>query len=100
MLVNDPGDFVRMPGKVRGKLRGDKQVDGAAIALAQVQQPPRGRMRENLALRIPLEGYADELRVQAVSLELSDELSDVVLGTAADERHLRFTDEDRAQDRA
>ena len=73
------------------------QIDRPAVALAEIEQPPGGGVREDLGLRVPLERHADELGLVPVRAELTDELADVKLGAALDERHLRFADDDRAQ---
>ena len=60
VLMNQPRHLVWMPDKVRRELRSNGQVDGLSVALAQVQEAPRRRVRENFLLGIPLEGEAHE----------------------------------------
>src|SRR5690348_9969835 len=55
MLMEQPCDLVWMADEVRRELRGDDQIDFATVAFAQIEQPPRGRVREEFFLWIPLE---------------------------------------------
>ena len=80
--------------KYDGNFVRDHQVDRRAVALAEIEQAPRGRVGEDLVFRIPLEGHRHEVgRVPALAQPVH-ELAHVDLGAAADKRHLRFTDED------
>ena len=72
------------------------QIDRPAVALVEIEQPPRRRVREDLVLRVPLERHADEFGVVAVLAQLAHELAHVELGAAVNERHLRFADENGA----
>ena len=72
----------------------DDEIDRAAVALAQIEQPPRRGVRQDLLLRIPLERHADELGLVAARAQLAHQLADVDLGAAVHERHLRFADDD------
>ena len=65
VLVDQPRHLVRMADEIRRELRGDHEIDRPAVALAEIEQPPRRRVRENFPLRIPLEGDADELGVDS-----------------------------------
>ena len=100
MLMDEPGDLVWMAREVRRELGGNDEIDRPPVAFREVQQAPRTRVRENFGLRVPLERHADQLSVIPVQPELADQLTDMVLSTAADKRHLGFADENRAQDRA
>ena len=62
ILMCEPGDLVGMPHKVRRELRGNDQIDRLAIALAQIQEAPRGRVGQDLTLRIPLERNRKDFR--------------------------------------
>ena len=85
-----------MPRKIGRELGRDHQVDGAAVALAEVQQPPRRRMRQDLVLRIPLEGQRHPIGGDAARAQLSDQLLDEQLRAAAHQRNLRLADQDGA----
>ena len=94
VLVDQPRHLVRMADEVGRELGADGQVDPGPVALAQVEEPPRRGVGQDLVLRVPLEGDADELRLVAVQPELPHQLPDVVLGAPLDERDLGFTDDD------
>jgi hypothetical protein len=94
MLVDQPADLAGVPCEIAGKLGADDQVDRPAVALGQVEQPPRGGVAQDLVLRIPLEGQRDAVGFEAARAQLVDELADQQLGSAPDERHLRFANED------
>src|SRR5829696_8968781 len=83
-----------MPHEIRRELGPDGQVDAGSVALAEVEQPPRRGMRQDLVLWIPLEGDADQLGLVALEAQLSHQLADVVLGAPLDERDLGFTNDD------
>ena len=63
---------------------------GCPYAFAQVQEAPGCGVRENFLLGIPLEREAHQLRQVTVLPQLIDELPDVVLRAASDERDLCF----------
>ena len=84
-----------MPHEIRGELSADRQVDGLPVAFAQVQEAPGCGVRENLLLGIPLEGEAHQLRQVTVLPQLVDELPDVVLRAASNERDLCLAHYDR-----
>jgi hypothetical protein len=93
VLMDQPGDLVRVAHEVRRELRRDHQIDRPSVALAEIEQPPRGGVGKDLALRIPLERHADELRLVAAHGQLARELPHVNLGAAMYERHLGLTDD-------
>ena len=96
VLMEQPGDLVRMAGEVGRELRGDDAVDRLAVALGQIDHPPRGGVREELVLRIPLERQSTRARRGSRARRSSSTSSrDVQLGAAVHERHLRFADHDR-----
>src|SRR5829696_8465660 len=84
-----------MADEVAGEFRTDHQVDRTAVALAEVEQPPRCGVRKDLFLRIPLERDADQLGVVTARPQLANELAHVNFRAAVYERDLRFTDENR-----
>ena len=86
-----------MPGEIGRESRADDQIDGAAVALAEVEQTPRRRVREDLALGIPLERQTHGLRVVAMDEQLAYQFARVEFRAALHERHLGFADEDRAE---
>ena len=94
VLVDQPRHLVRMADEIRRELGADGQIDAGAVALAQVEEPPRRGVGEDFVLRIPLEGHAHQLGLVTVEPELPDQLPHVVFGAALDERHLGFTDDD------
>ncbi len=94
--MNEPRNLVGMADEIRRKLRADDEVDRLAVGLAQIDQPPRGRMREDLLLRIPLERNADELGLISVGAQLLVQRANVVLGAAVHERNLDLADDDAA----
>ena len=55
VLVHEPADLARVPREIGGELGRDDQIDRAAVALAEIEQTPRRRVRQDLFLRIPLE---------------------------------------------
>ena len=93
VLMHQPRHLARMPREIRRELRADHQVDGPAVALGQVEQPPRRGVREDFVLRIPLEGQRHPVGLEAPGAELIDELADQQLGAAPDKRYLGFADE-------
>ena len=95
VLMDEPHDLVRVTHEVGRKLRRDHEVDRPPVALAEIEQPPRRGVRENLLLGIPLEGNADELGVVPGVTQLADQLTNVKLGPALHEGHLRFAHENR-----
>ena len=70
--MNEPRDLVGMADEIRGELRADDEIDRLAVGFAQIDQPPRRGMRENFALRIPLERNADELGLIPVARAAAD----------------------------
>ena len=88
MLVQQPRDLVCMAGEIRRELRRNHEIDRLSVALTQIDQTPRRRVRQHLAFRIPLERNADELGRVPVLLQLGDERSHQVLGTTPHERDL------------
>ena len=94
VLMDQPRDLARMAHEVGRKLRGDHQIDRLPVALAQIEQPPRRGVRQDLVLRIPLERHADELRLVPALAQLPHQLPHVHLGAAVHERHLGFADDD------
>jgi hypothetical protein len=87
-----------VPDEVGRELRSDHEIDRPAVAFTQVEQAPGRRVREDLALRIPLERHAHELGQVAARPELPHELADVHLRATVHEGHLGFTDKDRLHD--
>ncbi len=69
---------------------------GSPLRLAQIDQAPRGRMRENFLLRIPLERNTDELGLIPVGAQLLMQRANVVLGATMHEWNLYLTDDDAA----
>ena len=100
VLVNEPRHLARVTHEVRRKLRRDHEIDRTSVALAEIEETPGSGVRENFALRVPLERHTDELGVVPLAMEFFDERAHVILGAATDERHLGFADQNRAQDRA
>ena len=94
VLVDEPGDLVRMSGEVGRKFRGDEQVDWLAVRFAQIEQAPGGGVRQNLFLRVPLERHAHEFREEPAEAQLPHQLPDVNLGAAVHEWNLRLADND------
>src|SRR4029079_14997234 len=80
VLMDEPRDLVRMADEVLRKFRPDRQVDGRTIALAQIEEAPGGGMREDLVLRIPLEGDAHQLGLVAMQAELPYQLAGAGVG--------------------
>ena len=94
VLVHQPAHLVGVPGEVGRELRGDDEIDRAAVALAEIEQTPRGGVRQDFVLRIPLERQRHAIGGDAARAQLAHELLHEQLGAAAHERHLRFADED------
>ena len=92
--MDEPRDFIGMTHEIRRKLGSDHQVDRFAVAFAQVDEPPRGRVRQDFLLRIPLERHADDLGLVAVGAQLLVQRADVVLGAAVHKWNLYFADND------
>jgi hypothetical protein len=88
-----------MADEIRRELGGDDEIDRAPVALAQIEEPPRGRVRQDLVLRVPLERHAHKLCLVTARGQLPHELADVHFGAAVHERHLRFADDDRSGSR-
>ena len=64
-----------MPHEVGRELRRDDAVDRPAVRLAQVDAAPGGGVREDLLLRVPLEGQAHQLALVAARPQLRDQLA-------------------------
>src|SRR3954470_17420270 len=94
MLVNHPCDLARMPREVGWKPRRDQQIDWLPVARRQVEQPPRGRLREQFRLRLRSKRERDFLDLEAPRTKLLDQRVDVHFRPAADERYLRLGDKD------
>ena len=96
MLMDHPRDLAWMPGEVGGKTRGDQQIDWLAVARREIEQAPRGGLREQLLFRLRAKRQRDEIDLVAAMSQHVDERSDVQLGAAGDERHVSVGDEDPA----
>jgi hypothetical protein len=92
ILVEEPRDLVWMAHEVGRELRRDDRIDRQAIRLSEIDETPRRRLRQELALRVPLEGQRHLFGSIAVASELLDEASNMELRAAVDERHLRLAD--------
>src|SRR5207248_9415435 len=55
VLMEQPGDLVRMTDEVRRELRADDEVDTLAVRLAEIDHAPRGNLRQQFLFGIPLE---------------------------------------------
>jgi len=77
VLVHEPADLAGVASEVRRELGGDHQIDGAAVAFAQIEEPPRRSVREDLVLRVPLERQRDTVRVDASGAELVDQFATI-----------------------
>ena len=91
-LMDEPDDLVRVADHVGGELRRDHEVDGPAVRLLEVDEPPEERLREDAGARIPLERDRDEIGVVPVLLQLEREPLREQLRPAALERDLRRAD--------
>ena len=89
-LVHEPGDFVRMPDEIRRELGHDGEVDRPPVALAEIDETPGCCVRQDLVLRRPREGHADQFCQIAARPELFDQYPNEAFGAAGDERHLRL----------
>src|SRR5687768_3205962 len=96
VLMNEPRHLVRMADEIRRKLRSDDQVDRFAIRLAQIDEAPRGGVRKNFPLRIPLEWNADQLGLISAGAQLMMQCTHMVLRAAMDEGNLYLTNDDAA----
>ncbi len=94
VLVQQPYHLVRMTDEVGWKFRSDHEIDGRAVALTQIDQPPCGRVRENFLLWRPLERHTDELGLISVRAKLLMQRAHEVLGAAVYERHLHLANND------
>ena len=70
VLVDEPRHLARVAREVGRELRADREVDRLPVALAQVEQPPRRGVRQDLGLRVPLERHAHPLGAVAVRPQL------------------------------
>jgi len=95
VLMEQPGDLVRMTDEVSGKFRRDDRVDPFAVRLGQIDHPPRRRVGQQLGLGVPLERHRHALRAIAAARQLADEAADVPLRATVDERHLRLANQNR-----
>src|SRR5260370_40288765 len=91
--MKEPGDLVRVPDKVSGKLGRDDGIDRLPIGLREVDEPPGRRLREKLLLRVPLEGNCHTLGAVPAAPKFVDQSPDVEFRASVDERHLRFADD-------
>src|SRR5207244_10698661 len=82
-LVQQPHDLVRMPNRVGGELRRDRQVDRASVGLAQVEQPPEESLGEDALSREPLVGNGDKVRLVPASAEIPAQIADEKLAPRA-----------------
>ena len=69
MLVDHPGDLARVAGEIGREARGDQQIDRLAVARREIEQPPRGRLREQFVLGLRAKGQRDELDLVAAAPE-------------------------------
>ena len=93
VLMEEPGDLVRMADEIGRELRRDDRIDPLAVRLGQIDQPPRGGLRQQLVFRIPLERNRHALGAVAAARQLVDQAAHVQLRAAVHERHLRLADE-------
>ena len=83
-----------MPDRVRRELRRDHDIDGTAVRLLEVEQPPQEGLRQHALARVPLERNGHELRLVAALAQLVDQALAEDLGASTDERHLGQADGD------
>ena len=88
VLMEQPRHLVRMTDEIRRELRRDHGVDALAVRLGQIDEPPRGRLREQLLLRVPLERNRHPLGAIAVPAQFVDQPANVQLGAAVNEGDL------------
>ena len=97
ILVHEPRHLTGMAHAVGGELRRNDAVDGTAVALAELEEPPRGSVREELLARVPFERHADQLGFEPALPQLGGQLPNQRFGAASHEGHLRFADDDAAR---
>ena len=91
-LVDQPDHLVGVAHQVRGKARGDDEVDALAARLPEVEQPPgETRLGEVEALG-PDEGQRHHLGLEAAPPQLIAQALDEDLGAAPGEGHLGGAD--------
>ena len=96
VLMDDPGDFARMAREVCGKSRRNQQINRLSVTLGQVEEPPRGRLRQEPGFRLRAERNRDSVDLMTLAPQLVNEAMDVQFGAAFDEWHLRVGDNDAA----
>ncbi len=96
VLVKQPRDLVRVADEVRREFRRDHGVDPLVVRLGEIDEAPRGRLREQLRFRVPLERDRDALGTIPAARQLGDQAAHVQLRATVRERHLRFTDQNGA----
>ena len=83
VLMEQPGDLVRMAHEVGRKLGRDHRVDALAVRFGQIDHPPCGGLRQQLFLRIPLERHRHALGAVAAARQLVHEAAHEQLRAAA-----------------
>ena len=93
VLVHQPDHLVRVADEVRRELRGDDQIHRCTVALAQIEQPPRGGVGQDFVLRVPLERHADDVRLVPGGAQPIDQRAHQQFGPPGHEGHLRLAHE-------
>jgi len=82
-----------MPDEVGRKLGGYHQIDRLVVRLGEIDEPPQGDLREQLALGIRFERNRNFFRAIPLATQFGDKSAHVALGAAVHKRHLRLTHE-------
>ena len=96
MLMDHPRHLAGMAREVGRKARGDQEIDWLAVARREIEEAPRGGLREQVLFRLRSKRQRDEVDFVAAMSQHVDERSDVQLGAAGDKRHVSVGDEDPA----
>ena len=77
-----------MTDEVGGKLRGDHEINRLVVRLGEIDEPPQGDLREQLALGIRFERNRNFFRAIPLATQFGDKSAHVALGGAALDRPL------------
>src|SRR5215813_5929177 len=84
-----------MPYEIGREFCRDDEIDRFAICLRQVNQPPKGSLRQQLLFGVPLERNRHSLGAHSALAQLLNETLDVQLGASMHQRHLGVADKSR-----
>ena len=92
--MDNPRNLARVAGEVAGKPGRDQEIDRLFVARRQIEQSPRGGLREDVGLRLRPERNRHLFHVVAATLQLGGQRLHVQLCAAFNKGHLSVGDDD------